>query len=287
VKLQALDMGANDFLTKPFTSADLLARVRSYVQHHESVKTLKKLVARDPLSGLITRKPFDIQLTKDISRVTRHKETLAVMLVELQDAKALLDELGKARSDSLVKMMTQVLGKSIRKEDTLARLSTSVFALSLPSAHPVSVNELATRIFTALNATRIKNKGKNVSISVAVGVCAMDIGCCPALDIIYKEVNSALNEARARKSSPLFIKTLSTSAKVSSDVAPLLPVVKPAIKARSKTASALPAISIDHLLATLATGKQTLTAEEIDAGIQRLQPLLHILSAEQRKRLLK
>ena len=266
VKLQALDLGANDFLTKPFTSADLLARCRSYVQHQVEVKTLQKLVARDPVSGLITKKPFDIQLEKDISRVIRHREPLAVMLIELQDAKALLESLGEARASSLVKMITGVLSKSVRKEDTLARLNTGVFAVSLPSANPAGASELAHRIFNALNSIKIKNKGAIVPMSVVLGMCAIDKDCCPTIEPLYKNVKDALVAAKHKKNDRIAIELIKKAAPAAKD---------------------LPPISIDELLQAIERGERQKAAKEMSRALKRLKPLLEMMSKEQKAQFLK
>lgn len=266
VKLQALDLGASDFLTKPFTSADLLARTRSFMQYQAEVKTLQKLVAREPVSGLITKKPFDIQLEKDISRVVRHREPLAVMLIELQDAKSLLDTLGDARGSSLIKMITGVLTKSVRKEDTLARLNTGVFAISLPSANTAGATELAHRIFNALNSIKIKNKGQIVPMSVVLGMCAIDKDCCPTIEPLYKNVKGALVAAKNKKTERIAIEL---------------------IKKTAPTAKALPPISIDELLQGIERGERQKAAKEMSRALKRLKPLLEMMSKEQKAQFLK
>ena len=316
LKLKALEKGATDLITKPFTSADLLACCRTHTTHQKVVKTLKKQVARDPVTGLIGRKMFDIQLDKDVSRVVRHQEPLAVMLVEIQAAKVLFDELGDARSQSLLKMVSGLLTKAIRKEDTLARLTDGIFALSLPTAKPESAVEMGRRILLALQGVKLKNKGKPVEFAIALGVCTMEIGHCPPSDTIKREMKNAIVKARAEKQGNLYVlrfpqgkpekekpqPTVATKKTVPAKEAakPIVTLPPGARGIDAKTVPHLPngktappkaapptepTFSVDAVLGRLAKGESN--KKELAEALRQVKPLLKLLSKEQRDAFLK
>lgn len=243
---------------------------------------------RDPVTGLIGRKLFDLQLEKDVSHVRRHHEPLAIMLVEISNARPLFAELGQARSNSLLKMAGSLLGKSIRKEDTLARISESVFALSLPTAKPAGAADLSRRMLQAFDAIRLKNKGKPLELAVSIGVLTIEAGQGSPADVLFREIKNVLGEARARKSDRLFILQhqpgkpfVKTSGRVH---VPKIEVPAPAAPIPALT-PAESTLSVDQVLERHARGEAG-KAELLEA-IRRIRPLLKLLSPEQLAALLK
>lgn len=92
-KVAALDLGADDFVTKPFDTEELLARLRVALRHQQSSGTIQKIVSRGDLSidldrrivcrhgkeVHLTRKEYEVLgvLAKHIGRVVTHERLLA------------------------------------------------------------------------------------------------------------------------------------------------------------------------------------------------------------------
>ena len=110
-KEQAYEKGATDFITKPFNSTDLRARAQAHADYQRKTKELTDNNKVDSLTQLGNAQHFQERLTQDISFVSRHKEDLAVMLVELNDFNELFLKIGRLAADSVLKQIAKVLIK--------------------------------------------------------------------------------------------------------------------------------------------------------------------------------
>ncbi len=195
LKLKALDLGATDFITKPFTAADLTARTKAHANYQRLTKELRDKMYVDELTNILNRKGFEQQLGKDISMAARHQQDLTVFQVRLNAANELLSRFGRPGIDSIIKLLTQVLSKALRNEDTLARDSKVTFSMSLPMAKPDSSVLLAQRICKAVSARKLKIRGEEIIINVSIGVCTIAPGLRPAPGEVMSHANKAMDEA--------------------------------------------------------------------------------------------
>jgi diguanylate cyclase (GGDEF)-like protein len=110
--VEALDLGANDYVAKPIDFAVALARIRAHVTARRA----------DPLTGLPNRVLFMDRLTRIL---TRHQETghpaFAVLFLDLDRFKVINDSLGHAAGDELLQEIARRLEGSLRAADTVAR----------------------------------------------------------------------------------------------------------------------------------------------------------------------
>ena len=111
--VEALDLGANDYVTKPIDFAVALARIRAQVTARRA----------DPLTGLPNRVLFMDRLEPDADG--RHQETghpaFAVLFLDLDRFKVINDSLGHAAGDELLVEIARRLEGSLRATDTVAR----------------------------------------------------------------------------------------------------------------------------------------------------------------------
>lgn len=85
-----LNMGAADFIAKPFRSAVLLARVRNHLELAHQRQLLERLSHIDGLTGIANRRYFNTMLSREFSRTQRHQQPLAVLMIDVDDFKALM-----------------------------------------------------------------------------------------------------------------------------------------------------------------------------------------------------
>ncbi len=266
---KALSMGATDFICKPFKANDIKMRARSLANYQRATQVLKEQTTLDSLTGLHNKRGLALQLEGDISLVTRHQEDMAVMVVELDSFKDLFVRIGRSGAEAIVKKVAKVLQKSLRKEDTVARTGLSCFVLSLPMAKSESANELAIRICQTVEAFKVILNSKSIRITVSVGLCVMrpnrktvaDVDTL--LDAAYESHQKAVALGRGQ------IYELSIEEYI-----------------RQKEKEKAQAISIDLLLEQIQQGEVEEVATHLDAVLNKLGPLLILLSNEQKQRLI-
>src|SRR3990170_261535 len=93
-RIKGLELGAHDYVGKPFETAELVARIRAAlrVKHlqdelREANRRLERLAASDPLTDLPNRRTFDEQFFLAIERSRRGGEALSVMMIDLDHFK--------------------------------------------------------------------------------------------------------------------------------------------------------------------------------------------------------
>ena len=126
---RAYDVGASDFITKPIKWAVLKHRVKSVVSTVVAERKVELLAYRDALTNLPNRLLFADRLEHSIDRSARHRESLALLLVDMDDFKLINDAFGHDAGDKLIKAVGDLLSRSLRRADTVARLGGDEFAV--------------------------------------------------------------------------------------------------------------------------------------------------------------
>jgi diguanylate cyclase (GGDEF)-like protein len=126
---RAYDVGAIDFITKPIKWAVLKHRVKSVVSTVVAERKVELLAYRDALTNLPNRLLFADRLEHSIDRSARHRESLALLLVDMDDFKLINDAFGHDAGDKLIKAVGDLLSRSLRRADTVARLGGDEFAV--------------------------------------------------------------------------------------------------------------------------------------------------------------
>ncbi len=126
---RAYDVGAIDFITKPIKWAVLKHRVRSVVAAVVAERKVQLLAYRDTLTNLPNRLLFADRLEHSIERAARHRDSLALLLVDMDDFKLVNDSFGHEAGDKLIQAVGKLLSRSLRRADTVARLGGDEFAV--------------------------------------------------------------------------------------------------------------------------------------------------------------
>ena len=126
---RAYDVGAIDFITKPIKWAVLKHRVKSVVSTVVAERKVELLAYRDTLTNLPNRLLFADRLEHSIDRSARHRESLALLLIDMDDFKLVNDSFGHDAGDKLIKAVGDLLARSLRRADTVARLGGDEFAV--------------------------------------------------------------------------------------------------------------------------------------------------------------
>lgn len=134
-RLKCLEMGATDFITKPFSSAVLIARARAHATHRRVSREREAQTTIDALTGLTNEVGFVGRLEQDISYARRHQQPITLMRVEIDDLAGVARKHGMSVAARLVMHLAILIRTRIRKEDTAAHIGLGAFAISLPGGH--------------------------------------------------------------------------------------------------------------------------------------------------------
>jgi two-component system cell cycle response regulator len=201
--VEALDAGADDFLTKPLDVLELRARLRSgeriIALQEDLLRTQAELehqASHDRLTGLWNRGRVLDQLTRELSRTRREKACLAVVLADIDHFKRINDTWGHATGDAVLCDLGRRMQMALRVSDAIGRYGGEEFLMVLPRADIVGGSEVAERVRQAVEATPVSDGGHEHRVTVSLGVASSTTsGFDPA--VLVRAADLALYRAKA------------------------------------------------------------------------------------------
>jgi len=129
--ITGLELGAVDFVSKPFDFAELRARVRSAIRIHKLMGMLAQRAQIDGLTGLWNRAYFDRQLATEISDCRRSGRPLTLAFCDLDRFKSINDSYGHPAGDAVLEGFGRILQSELRQHDLACRYGGEEFAIIL------------------------------------------------------------------------------------------------------------------------------------------------------------
>ena len=258
-RVRALELGATDFITKPFTTIDLLARARAHASHQRETSVLRAQTTLDALTGLANKAGFLDRLQQDMAYARRHQQQLTLVRIELDDFRAIFLQRGREVGERLLVHVAQLLRATIRKEDTAGRVALGGFALSLPAGDPAGVARMVERVRADVAAqwTDIVGETFPAKLSAAIFKPPLETGLT---------AQDALDQCHAQ----------------------LAPAASMAVVVPAPTPAAPPAVlRIDTMLEQIERGNPQAAIAGMPLILRRLLPLLRLMTPTQRDGLMR
>jgi diguanylate cyclase (GGDEF)-like protein len=127
-RIEALDLGGDDFLVKPIKASHLVAVVRSRLDRS---RTLRSYMVRDSLTNLFNHTAFRNLLSHEVIRTKRQNSTIALAMLDIDHFKTVNDTYGHAAGDSAIKGLARLLQQRLRRSDIIGRYGGDEFVALL------------------------------------------------------------------------------------------------------------------------------------------------------------
>lgn len=179
------------------TRRRLAEQVEISTEQHMLAESYLKLAMLDPLTGLHNRRYAQDRLVADIARAQRHKSSLTVLMVDLDELKRINDNWGHAAGDLVLKTFGDRLSKAIRGSDLAARVGGDEFVVLLPECDPHQVQLVLDR----LDALEVQFEAQKIQFRFSGGWTDYRMGETPeqflerADHALYVEKQSRKNQA--------------------------------------------------------------------------------------------
>jgi two-component system cell cycle response regulator len=169
-KIEGLEAGAADYITKPFDAAELRARIRVSLRTKYLLDLLARKAMIDGLTGLWNRTYLETRLTAETSLARRNAQPLACIMIDLDHFKQINDRYGHLFGDDVLRGVAQTMGEACRSEDLVCRYGGEEFVVLAPNTTAPAAVELAERIRTAVAACSWTHHKELVQVTCSLGV---------------------------------------------------------------------------------------------------------------------
>lgn len=192
---QGLDLGAFDYIIKPYSLVVLLARVRAALREKERQDLLEKWATTDPLTELMNRRHFFELAERELEQTKRSGRPLSFIMIDIDHFKQVNDEHGHLVGDAALIELAGLLKQQLRKVDFCGRYGGEEFVLCLPDTPAQGALEVAERIRIAVTHLQITPPSPLLTFTISLGIsqCRDD----QKVEDILKRADAALYQAKA------------------------------------------------------------------------------------------
>jgi diguanylate cyclase (GGDEF)-like protein len=167
-----LDLGAVDYITKPFHPSIVRKRVRNHLQSEHHRRLLEKLAMIDSLTEIANRRRYDEALDNEWRRCLRDQSPLSLAIIDVDHFKNYNDRLGHAAGDIVLHQIAQTLNHLVQRPgDLAARYGGEEFVLLLPGTDQEDAKQLGEKLRTMIEDLALPHPDSPVApvITVSIG----------------------------------------------------------------------------------------------------------------------
>jgi two-component system cell cycle response regulator len=200
-RVVGLDAGAVDYVVKPFSGAELRARVRAALRTKMASDRLRSEAATDPLTGLQNRSHLGPRIAELVAGARRNDRPLACLMVDLDHFKAVNDTYGHAAGDVVLVEIARRLEQTRRASDVLIRYGGEEFLLLLPETERAGALVVAEKLRLTLAeepVAYVPPAGSRIEIWIraSIGVSSLNDGMYDAA-LLVAAADQALYRAKS------------------------------------------------------------------------------------------
>ena len=168
-----LNLGAIDYITKPFNNAIVKLRIKNYLNLKIKNDMLEKLSMYDGLTNIRNRRYFDETFEKTFSEIKRDKKSLAVLMIDIDFFKPYNDNYGHGQGDETLRKVAKALEKTIKRaSDFVARYGGEEFVILLKDINKDGVEAVANNLLNAVRELKITHEFSKIENYVTVSIGA-------------------------------------------------------------------------------------------------------------------
>jgi diguanylate cyclase (GGDEF)-like protein len=188
-----LKIGANDFISKPFTNEEISVRLNNNLELLELFEKTRALANRDFLTDTYNRRYFFANVGSYIQRAKYDNKMVAVAMLDIDDFKKINDLYGHDVGDVALKEFVKVLKKHLRSTDLMARFGGEEFCILLTNISKDNLKSRLQAILESVEENIITTDDLTFSCTASIGAY---YGVVNAIDTMIKQADTALYVAK-------------------------------------------------------------------------------------------
>ena len=171
---KALDLGAFDYIKKPFEDIEVLARVSSAIRITEYENKLRRLALKDSLTCLYNRKAFMELFGRELSNQVRQQFGLSFLMIDIDDFKKINDSYGHQCGDFILRELALLLVSSVRECDIVSRYGGEEFCILLSNITKEDSFKVCQRLITTVSNHQFIYSNNYIKVTVSIGALFND-----------------------------------------------------------------------------------------------------------------
>ncbi|GAB4266426.1 MAG: diguanylate cyclase [Methylomicrobium sp.] len=199
-ELKGLQVGAIDYIAKPVSPPIVQMRVHNHIELKQARDSLALLAITDSLTGLANRRHFDSVLQAECERLSRLKQPLSLIMLDIDYFKNFNDTYGHIAGDHCLKQIAEAIRVSLlRPADLAARYGGEEFACILPHTEHSGALAIAERIQAAVAALKLPHAASAIAdhVTVSLGVFTGFVAASTQAGRFVELADSQLYSAKA------------------------------------------------------------------------------------------
>ena len=201
--VKAFELGANDFISKPFIPSILRARLKNmlHIKHLQDLLKaqrgmMEEIATTDSLTNIANLRSFRSSLEEEFNRSLRYGDPMSVLMADLDRFKDVNDTYGHPRGDAVLKEAAEVMLDVMRKVDLVARYGGEEFVVIMPHTDLDGAARATERVRSAIESRHFEGLPAAGNITVSIGVTTMVEGTETNVDRIMQMADEALYKAK-------------------------------------------------------------------------------------------
>jgi len=189
-KVKGLDLGAVDYITKPFKVEELLARVRSSLRAHRKMEHRAMI---DGLTGLWNRAYLEDHLSSQVAQAAQSGEPLSCIICDVDELRVINSRHGRTVGDEVLRSVGQFLLSQCRAQDVVCVCGGGKFSMVVSGMDRHAAGRLAERLCGQIRDLHVVRRGMEIGATCTFGVADISVSGGASL---FERADAALKRAK-------------------------------------------------------------------------------------------
>jgi diguanylate cyclase (GGDEF)-like protein len=192
----AIASGAREFISKPFSITEFILRFNKMMHDHKEEEALLVLSLTDELTGLYNRRRFFVLTEQCLKVAVRTRKKPLLLFIDMDDLKWINDHYGHNEGDQALIVLANILKKTFRESDIIARIGGDEFVVLLESTDENS-ETLLTRLHE--NVKDYNTKRSQHILSISLGTAQFDPEYPISIDQLLSKADVSMYAQKRRR----------------------------------------------------------------------------------------
>jgi diguanylate cyclase (GGDEF)-like protein len=166
-QIEAMKLGADDFLTKPIPDLQLIAAARARIAR---ARQLEEQISKDSLTGLLKHAAIKDAVHREVPRAKRIGKPVTLAMLDIDHFKAVNDTYGHAIGDVVIASLATLLRQRLRQSDIIGRYGGEEFVAVLPECDGEHATRLMDSIRQHFSSLRFGHDDKHFLCTISIGL---------------------------------------------------------------------------------------------------------------------